>query len=208
MFILWAFTIIILSCACLNISFNLTTFIILELIISLSTFPAPTEGNWSLSPTKITLVPNFIALSKLYIKIMSTIDTSSTIITSEFIGSSSSLKKVKSSSVENPISSNLCIVFASLLEVSLILFAALPVGAAKVTLLPLFSNISMIALMVVVLPVPGPPVIINTPLLTDSLTAKICFSANLIFLSSSKTLISLSISIFKSSNSYCDNFTI
>ncbi|EQI32224.1 hypothetical protein QOQ_0144 [Clostridioides difficile Y171] len=66
----------------------------------------------------------------------------------------------------------------------------------------------MIALMVVVLPVPGPPVIINTPLLTDSLTAKICFSANLIFLSSSKTLISLSISIFKSSNSYCDNFTI
>ncbi|VIG04902.1 Uncharacterised protein [Clostridioides difficile] len=176
--------------------------------MSLSTFPAPTEGNWSLSPTKITLVPNFIALSKLYIKIMSTIDTSSTIITSEFIGSSSSLKKVKSSSVENPISSNLCIVFASLLEVSLILFAALPVGAAKVTLLPLFSNMSIIALIVVVLPVPGPPVIINTPLLTDSLTAKICFSANLIFLFSSKTLISLSISIFKSSNSYCDNFTI
>ncbi len=65
--------------------------------------------------------------------------------------------------------------FASLLEVSLILFAALPVGAAKVTLLPLFSNMSIIALIVVVLPVPGPPVIINTPLLTDSLTAKICF---------------------------------
>ena len=207
--ILWALTTIILSLACLNISFNLTVFITFESIISFKTFPAPTDGNWSLSPTKSTLVPNLTALSRLYINIISTIDASSNIITSASIGSSSSLKKTNSSlSLPNPISNNLWIVFASLLEVSLILFAALPVGAQSTTFWSLFSNIFIMVFIVVVFPVPGPPVIMVTSLFIASFTASIWFLAKLILSSFSTIFISSSIFICKSLISCCDNFII
>ncbi len=100
-------------------------------------------------------------------------DTSSTITTSAVIGSSSLLKNISSSSVENPISSSLCIVLASLFEVSLILLAALPVGAVKITSFLFFSNTLIIEFIVVVFPVPGPPVIITNPLSTHSFIAVI-----------------------------------
>ena len=202
-------TTIILSCACLNISFNLTVFITSESIRSFNTFPAPTEGNWSLSPTIKSLVPDFIALSKLYISTTSTIETSSRITTSASIGSSSFFINVSSSlSIPNPISKSLWIVFASLFEVSLILFAARPVGAAKTTFWSLFSNTLIIVLIVVVFPVPGPAVIITTPFSIASLTAITWFCASLIPSSLSINFISWSTSMFKFSKSYCASLII
>ena len=119
----------------------------------------------------ITLVPSLIALSKLFISIISIMDASSIIITSPSNGSPSPLPKNEFSSSLTPISSSLCIVFASLPDVSLILLAALPVGAANITSFLLFSNIFIIVFIVVVLPVPGPPVIITTPFSIASFTA-------------------------------------
>ena len=40
------------------------------------------------------------------------------------------------------------------------------------------SKYFIIALIVVVLPVPGPPVMINSPFLTASITARFCISSN------------------------------
>ena len=54
---------------------------------------------------------------------------------------------------------------------SLILFAALPVGASSIVLNPSFSAISIMHFITVVFPVPGPPVIIDTPEVTAVFTA-------------------------------------
>ena len=59
---------------------------------------------------------------------------------------------------------NLCIVYPGAPTASVILLALLPVGASNAISLDstpsFFFNISTIALIIVVLPVPGPPVII------------------------------------------------
>ena len=67
-------------------------------------------------------------------------------------------------------------VLASRPVASLILRAALPVGAASITLWPRRSWIAMIDLIMVVFPVPGPPVMTITFLSTESLTARACCS--------------------------------
>ena len=196
LFILWAFKIIMLSFPCLKISFNLTTLIKSLFIKSLNTFPGPTDGNWSTSPTIITLVPNLIAFNKLFISIISIIDASSIIITSPSNGSPSPFPKNEFSSSLTPISNNLCIVFASRPVDSVILLAALPVGAAKRTFIPLFSYISIIHLIIVVFPVPGPPVIISIPFSKAPIIASFWESANLILFLLSKLDISKAISEF------------
>ena len=183
-----------LSFPCLNISFNLTTLINSLSIKSLKTFPGPTDGNWSASPTIISLVPSLI--SKLFISIISIIDASSTIITSPSSGSPSPLPKNEFSLSLTPISNNLCIVFASLPVDSVILLAALPVGAAKRTFIPLFSYISIIHLIIVVFPVPGPPVIISIPFSKAPNIASFWESANTILFFLSKLDISKVISEF------------
>ena len=58
------------------------------------------------------------------------------------------------------ISKSLCRVLAGFLVVSVILFTALPVGAAKIYFLSSSSSRSIIHFIIVVFPVPGPPVII------------------------------------------------
>ena len=111
---------------------------------------------------------------------MSIIETSSTIITSASIGAPSYLLVFlyKLSSSILPISNNLCNVDASFPVVSVILFAALPVGAAKITFFPLSSYISIIFFIIVVFPVPGPPVIIVTLFSFTNFNASFCFSDN------------------------------
>ena len=55
---------ILLLAACLKILSNLTVFITSEFIKSFNTLPGPTDGNWSMSPTKINLVPLYTQFSK------------------------------------------------------------------------------------------------------------------------------------------------
>ena len=77
--ILCALVTIRLCCACLKISLSLTTGIIPLSIRSPRTFPGPTDGSWSESPTSTSLHPRGrarITLSKIKV---STIETSSTI---------------------------------------------------------------------------------------------------------------------------------
>ena len=81
-------------------------------------------------------------------------------------------------------------VLASLPVSSVILLAALPVGAASATSSPLFSIRVIMPLTVVVLPVPGPPVKIRSPLLTAISIASLCFSSKVILLVFSKASIS------------------
>ena len=102
--------------------------------ISRKTAPGPTEGSWSTSPTRISLVPTGIADRSAYIREMSTIDISSMIMTSASSGFASFLSKrtfSRSSSEEELTSSSLWIVEASYPVVSVIRLAARPVGAAR-----------------------------------------------------------------------------
>ena len=55
------------SLACLNIFFSLTDSKLVS-NISESTLPGPTDGNWSLSPTKIIAVFSPTAFNRLFIR--------------------------------------------------------------------------------------------------------------------------------------------
>ena len=158
--------------------------------MSFSTFPGPTLGSWSTSPTRISFVPIETALRSEFIILMSTIDISSTIITSASSGLSSFLSKnidrpaaadFLSPSGTPPLISNiLWIVCASYPQASVILLAARPVGAASLISRPSSSKYLIIVLIVVVLPVPGPPVTITSPFLTAFATASFWISSRVI----------------------------
>ena len=79
---------------------------------------------------------------------------------------------------------------------SSIRFAARPVGAAHNTDNPCFLSILMIPLTVVVFPVPGPPVKINTSDLHAAIMASRCLSAYSRFFSSPSTLLPCSFLYF------------
>ena len=106
----------------------------------------------------------------IYITCISTIDISSIIMTSFSISSLSSV-------VPHPTS--LCMVLASIFVCSDILFAALPVGArSTISEVIYFFIYFMIMSNVVVLPTPGPPVIIIMSFLTALNTAFLCESSS------------------------------
>ena len=173
---------------------RLTTPIRLLFIKSASTLPAPTGGNWFLSPTIISLQESGKASSSAEKTVTSTIDNSSTITASHSSGFLRLCAKLGSSAPSlNSTSKSLCIVLASLPVSSVILFAALPVGAASATSSPLFSIRVIIPFTVVVLPVPGPPVNISKPLLTAISIACLCFSSKTISFAFSKVSISLGV---------------
>ena len=111
---------------------------------------------------------------------MSTIDISSIIKTSASIGEISVSIVPSLSSSTFPISNSLCIVFASSPVVSVILFAALPVGAQSTTFLLCALYKSNIHFIIVVFPVPGPPVIMHTLFSFICSIASNCFSDNFI----------------------------
>ena len=108
----------------------------------------------------------------------SVIDISSTITTSASIGLFSSLANCAPPSLFHLYSSSLWIVFASDPVASSILFAALPVGAQSATFFRKFLKIAMIHFIIVVLPTPGPPVIIATPFSIALLIASFWLSWN------------------------------
>ena len=176
--ILCAFTTIWLSAAWRKIWFNRTTLQNSALIISRRTFPGPTDGSWLTSPTIIRRHPGTIAFNKAFSRKISTIENSSTITTSASSGCNSFLSKcipLLSSESTLPFNSkSRWIVCASHPVVSDILLAARPVGAAKSTSIPSSSKTCRIVLIVVVLPVPGPPVIMVTPFWTAWYTALFC----------------------------------
>ena len=131
-------------------------------IRSANTFPAPTEGSWSASPTSTNRVPGRSARSSAAKSVRSTILISSTITASASSGSFSVFWKLTIPSVQF-MPSRRWMVWASIPVSSLIRLAARPVGAASTISSPIFCNRATIPRTVVVLPVPGPPVRISTP---------------------------------------------
>ena len=161
-FTLCALSIILLLAACLNILSSTITFILPDAIMSLSILPGPTEGSWSTSPTSTSFVPSYTAISKYFISAKSIIDVSSTITTSASIGSIFISSFMYFVSFIFEICNSLCNVLASSPVVSVIFFAALPVGAQSTTFFSSLLYNSIMLLIIVVFPVPGPPVITQT----------------------------------------------
>ena len=145
--------------ACRKILVSCTTWNCPLSIISFNTLPGPTLGSWFTSPTRISLVPATIAFRRDCIRLISTIDISSIITTSVSSGLLSFRSNPTAPSIPPFNSSIRCMVLASYPVISLIRFAALPVGAARKMSRPSSSKYLIILLIVVVLPVPGPPVI-------------------------------------------------
>ena len=168
-------------------------------MISFNTLPGPTDGSWSTSPTSISLVPGITADKSACINVRSTIDISSIIITSASRGFCRFLKNPPEFSASSGFtftSKRRWIVCASYPVASVILFVALPVGAAKRMLIPSLSKKRIIVLIVVVFPVPGPPVNTSKPCLIDSITAVCCLGSNLI--SSARSTLQSRLSIISS----------
>ena len=169
-----AFTAIEPSSACLCSASSLIFGIESQDKRSLRISPEPTDGSWSGSPTSIIEVPLSTASRRCLKSIVSTIDISSMTITLQTIGLSfpctnrrllycPALSSGRSSSSSVLIvlltPRSLWIVEASVPLASDSFFAALPVGAAKTQLILFLLKYSPRTPIIVVLPVPGPPVI-------------------------------------------------
>ena len=89
----WAFVIIKLFSPCLKIFVSIQNGITPLPKMSASTFPGPTLGSWSLSPTSTSLQSRGSAFKRLHISAQSTMETSSTITTSTLSGFVSLCKK-------------------------------------------------------------------------------------------------------------------
>ena len=127
-------------------------------IRSENTFPAPTEGSWSASPTSTSRVPGRRARSSAEKSPTSTMLISSTMTASASSGSFSVFWNVSwwvASFQLMPKSR--CTVWASMPVSSLMRLAARPVGAASWMPSPMFKSRATMPRTVVVLPVPGPP---------------------------------------------------
>src|SRR6266487_4284583 len=118
-------------------------------IMSASTWPGPTEGNWSTSPTTSRAAMLGIALSSACISITSTMDVSSMTSRSQSRGYWLSRRKPP---VLGSTSSNRWMVLASKPVASFMRLAARPVGAHSKSLAPLAERMRRMALTRVVLP--------------------------------------------------------
>ena len=155
----WALAMIWLSAAWRKISVSRTTGTAPEPMMSASTWPGPTDGSWSTSPTRISAASSGTARRSACISGTSTIDVSSTTSRSHVSGFSSLPRKLP---VLGSTSSSRWMVFASRPVLSLSRLAARPVGAARAISTPVDASTLRIELIRVVLPTPGPPVITRT----------------------------------------------
>ncbi len=138
-----------------NTSVKRTTGTAPESMMSARTWPGPTEGSWSTSPTSRSAARFGRAQTRAFTNRTSTIDVSSTTRRSQPSGFVSSRLKPP---FFGSVSSRRWIVFASTPVVSVRRFAARPVGAQRATATPFATSIFRIELTSVVLPTPGPPV--------------------------------------------------
>ncbi|KAF5034109.1 hypothetical protein DSECCO2_599700 [anaerobic digester metagenome] len=146
---------------------------------SRSTLPAPTDGSWSGSPTKINRDVVRTAFNSDAKSVASTIDISSTTTASKGSGLRSLRLncKLPRSRLPKSTSSRRWIVLASRPATSESRLAARPVGAASATFMARRSNSVIMPFSVVVLPVPGPPVSIIIGWSTAEKIARRCCSA-------------------------------
>ena len=143
-----------------------------------NTFPAPTLGSWSGSPTSTSRQPGRSAASSARISARSTIEVSSTITASASKGSFSFFVKVTSPVCSFQLMpSRRWMVCASLPHSSPMRLAARPVGAQSSTSSPMRSKSATMPRTLVVLPVPGPPVRISSSSCAASSTACRCNGA-------------------------------
>ena len=127
--------------------------------MSASTWPGPTEGSWSTSPTMSSAAASGTARNSERINRTSTMLASSTTRRSQSRECSSVRRN---SPVRGSVSNRRWMVFASSPVLSDSRLAALPVGAQSATRTCLAIRIFRIELTRVVLPTPGPPVITST----------------------------------------------
>ena len=126
----WALVTIRLSAAWRKTCFSSTVGMQPESIRSRSTFPGPTLGSWSESPTRISLQPIRQPRRRDSKRVVSTIDISSMTTASAFKGCCSLWTKVVTSEEPKSTSNSRWMVFASRPVTSLTRLAARPVGAA------------------------------------------------------------------------------
>ena len=138
-----------------------------------NTFPAPTLGSWSGSPTSTRRQPGRSAASSARISERSTIEVSSTMSASASSGSFSPLVNVTSPVWSLKVMPSMrWMVCASRSHSSPMRLAARPVGAASRTFNPMRSKSATMARTLVVLPVPGPPVSSSNSSFAASSTAR------------------------------------
>ncbi len=128
-----------------------------EAMRSLSTMPGPTEGSWSTSPTSTSRAWSGRAASSAAMSSVSIMEDSSTITSSASTGRSALRPKPL-----GPASSRRWMVEAGRPVASERRLAALPVGAARATAGISPATRPRMKRMMVVLPVPGPPVMTST----------------------------------------------
>ena len=158
-----------LVAACRWISTRRVTTTAPDRMMSPSTWPGPTEGNWSASPTSSTAIPGGTAFSTCAIISTSTIDVSSMTSRSPSSGCRSVRRNCPFFGL---ISSRRCSVLASSPVASVMRLAARPVGAPSSGRTPLAARIVRMARSTVVLPTPGPPV--NTTTLCARAVSTAC----------------------------------
>ena len=145
--------------------------------ISLNGNPGPTGGSWSGSPTRISRFPLGMACKRWCSSSTSTMDISSTITASHLRGLSSSRTNTMSPVPGSiPASSSRWMVEAFSPVTSVSRFAARPVGAASRHASCICPSRDNIPFNIVVLPVPGPPVISSSPEVAASRMARVCSS--------------------------------
>ncbi len=186
----WALRTMSLVAACRKILVRVTWRKALDSRRSCRMLPGPTEGSWLASPTRIRCVPGLIAERSDWNSHRSTMDISSMMMAEASRGWSLSFSKANALTASLSgsaawYSRSRWIVFASRPVASAMRFAARPVGAARRTGFSSPSKQRMIALIVVVFPVPGPPVRSITPPAAALRTASFCRSSSRIFSSSS-----------------------
>ena len=155
----WALMMMRLCAACRNTSVRRTTGTAPDEITSANTWPGPTEGSWSMSPTSKRAALSGTAFMSACISMTSTMEVSSTTNRSQSSGlSSPRLKPPPFGST----SSSRWMVFASRPVASFMRLAARPVGAQSRRLTSFAASMRRMALTMVVLPTPGPPVMTST----------------------------------------------
>ena len=137
----WALVTMRLCMDCRKISFRRTTGSISDAIRSPNTFPGPTLGSWSLSPTRIRRQPSGNARNTASKIVTSTMDSSSITKASQSRLFFSFLANVGWSFSSHSTCNKRWMVLASFPVKSDIRLAARPVGAARSTFSPLRSKI-------------------------------------------------------------------